>query len=171
MHAPVTLLPTPLDASSYHRVAALTPLWNTLVDRLARDEEFLLTHLEQSAKADPWLARLMEILKQLRSEGRSLTQPIRLNVLRSDYMIHVEDSTGSDGAPIRTHTPLQVELNTISASFMGLSTRVAAMHRFMLERELGIKPDVVDTMLPKNLAVDGVAAGMACAFELYKKQQ
>lgn len=171
MHAPVTLLPTPLDESSYKRVAALTPLWNTLVDRLSRDEEFLLSHLEQSAKADPWLARLMEILKQLRSEGRALTQPIRLGVLRSDYMIHVEESTNADGATLRTHTPLQVELNTISASFMGLSTRVAAMHRFMLEREMGVAPAVLDALLPQNLAVEGVAAGMACAFELYKKQQ
>ena len=144
-----------------------------------------------SAKADPWLAELLSILKQLRAENRAMTQPLRLGVYRSDYMIHVEDDTTTNSCACTTarpstpttngvepssviglnHTPLQVEMNTIAASFMGLSTRVAAMHRFMLQRELGLTPAIIDTLMPQNRAVEEIAAGMNVAFQLYKKQQ
>jgi hypothetical protein len=68
------------------------------------------------------------------------------------------------------HTPLQVELNTMAASFMGLSTRVAAMHRFMLQREMGLAADVVKQITPDNDAVGNIARGMSVAFERYKQQ-
>jgi glutathione synthase len=51
-------------------------------------------------------------------------QPLYLGIHRSDYMMHVTPEGGWDGAGM-----LQVEFNTISASFGVLSSRVAAMHR------------------------------------------
>ena len=199
----MTLLPTSLDEQSYRRVAALTPLWHTLVDRVSRDEDFLLRHLEGPAQADPWLRRMLDLLVRLQKEGRACTQPLRLGIYRSDYMLHVEDidddgsaaataadagtvavaasangtsdvasSNASNGSVRRgvRHTPLQVELNTMAASFMGLSTRVAAMHRFMLQREMGLAADVVKQITPDNDAVGNIARGMSVAFERYKQQ-
>ena len=49
------------------------------------------------------------------------TQKARLSVLRSDYMLH----DTADGGAARL---LQVELNTIAASFGCLSTRVSELH-------------------------------------------
>ena len=202
VHAPVTLLPTSLDEQSYRRVAALTPLWHTLVDRVSRDEAFLLRHLEGPAQADPWLRRMLNLLVRLQKEGRACTQPLRLGIYRSDYMLHVEDidddgsaaAAAADAVTVAVaasangtselaspdassssrrgvrHTPLQVELNTMAASFMGLSTRVAAMHRFMLQREMGLAADVVKQITPDNDAVGNIARGMSVAFERYKQQ-
>ncbi len=52
-------------------------------------------------------------------------QPIMLGIHRSDYMMH------DVGLP--TESILQVEFNTISASFGCLSARVAELHRCVLE--------------------------------------
>jgi hypothetical protein len=75
VHAPLTLLPTPLDEQSYRRVAALSPLWNTLVDRVSRDEDWLLATLERSSKADQWLRRLMDISQK---QNQRQLQPHRM---------------------------------------------------------------------------------------------
>ena len=47
-HAPVSLLPTAMLRSAFQHVVALTPLWNTLVDKISRDEDFLLQQLQPS---------------------------------------------------------------------------------------------------------------------------
>ncbi len=185
VHAPLTLLPTALDRGSYERVAGLSQAWNQLVDRVSRDEEWLLETLELPARADPWLRQMLDILIELRKEGTNMTQPLRLGIYRSDYMIHVHESHASASEelashavsaaapsplPRLVHTPLQVELNTISASFMGLSSRISTMHRFVLARELGLKMNQIDHALPENDAIGNIVKGMAEAFNIYKQE-
>ena len=194
IHAPVTLLPTVLDRSSYEHVIALSPAWNELVDRISRDIPFIVQHLTESAKADPWLARLLDMLKRLEADGKSETQPIRLGIYRSDYMINVEEapsthandsatSSSSSPSPLASSAPLplstssglihtaqQIELNTISASFAGLSTRVSKMHQFMLERELGWTEAEAKQKLPANEAIQNIAAAFNTALQLYQQQ-
>jgi hypothetical protein len=49
-------------------------------------------------------------------------QPLHLGLFRSDYLLHQPTPDGSISLK-------QVEFNTISSSFGGLSQRVAGMHR------------------------------------------
>jgi len=191
VHAPLTLLPTALDAASYHRVAGLSSAWNALVDRVSRDEVWLLATLELPARADPWLRKLLDILVELRKEGTAHTQPLRLGVYRSDYMIHVDEapsvaaaadsvSAADNAVPasavpvsngrVLSFTPLQVELNTISASFMGLSTRISRLHRHVLARELHLSREQVEQALPPNDAIGAIVKGMAVAYKQYQLQ-
>lgn len=49
-------------------------------------------------------------------------QPLQLGLFRSDYMVHLPDTSGLPSLK-------QVEFNTISSSFGSLSQQVAALHR------------------------------------------
>lgn len=66
-----------------------------------------------------------------------------------------------------TIIPYQVEFNTIAASFASLSTKTAAMHRYMCTRYL--TPIIPLTALPINRALQQIAAAIAQAFNYYKQ--
>jgi len=212
VHAPVTLLPTPIHRGSFELVRDLSPLFNELFDRVSRDETFLLEALKGSAQVDPFLASLVGMLKRLREEGKSMTQKVRLGIYRSDYMIHAEERTthhdqhatpssscttarcpasptcSSPNPPTDSpspcpcissgtcccgawcYCPQQVELNTIAASFGGLSTRVSEMHRYMLQRVCRISKEEVEKQTPENRAIQGIAKAFNTAFQCYKQQ-
>ena len=55
------------------------------------------------------------------------TQPLQLGIYRSDYMVH---QPGEEDAP----RLLQVELNTISVSFVSLAAKMTRCHRHALTR-------------------------------------
>lgn len=80
-------------------------------------------------------------------------------------MVHVDPEDASQTPRIR-----QVEFNTISSSFGGLSSRVASLHRYLLQtaaypREAAtvIRPDY----LPSNSSIEALAAGLAKAHNAY----
>ncbi len=56
---------------------------------------------------------------------------------------------------------LQVELNTIAASFGSLSTLVSRMHQYLLNRAAACPSDA--PQLPENNAMDEVADALAAA--------
>lgn len=166
IHAPVTVLPTSVHRGSYESVVALSDDWNQLVDHISRDRDFLREHLTGSAQADPWLQSLLDLEQRLHTEGLSCTQPVRLGIYRSDYMIHVDE----DDSGALTHTAQQIELNTISASFASLSTRVSDLHAFIMEREIGWSAQETADRLPENKAIQRIAASFNSAVEQYKMQ-
>ncbi len=47
VHAPFALNPSVFPAAEYHKVVSVQPIWNTLVDRIAKDAEFLEQVMEQ----------------------------------------------------------------------------------------------------------------------------
>lgn len=80
-------------------------------------------------------------------------------------MVHVDPED-----PTQTPTIRQVEFNTISSSFGGLSSRVASLHRYLLltatyprEAAAVIRPD----FLPSNASIESLAAGLAKAHNAY----
>ena len=52
---------------------------------------------------------------------------LSLGIFRSDYMIHKDPSKLDANPEIK-----QVEFNTIASSFGGLSTKVSALHKYVL---------------------------------------
>ena len=112
-----------------------------------------------ASAADDFLASLLSILHTVQAEGPS--QRLQLAINRSDYMLHT-DPTNS------TLIPLQVEYNTISVSFAGLSTRTSAMHRLLCGRYLDTIVQSAD--LPVNHAYSNISKAIAQAHSLYGSQ-
>lgn len=52
MHAPLTVLPTQFPRGSFEKAKAAMQLFNTLIDRVSRDDEYLQTTLRPAAQYD-----------------------------------------------------------------------------------------------------------------------
>jgi glutathione synthetase len=166
-HAPVSALPSPFPGDLFRAALDLAEPFNLLVDKIARDEAWLLSTLE-SVRADPFTARLLDLYKE--SGGPRARQPLCLGIHRSDYMVD-EPSASCPKRRLR-----QIELNTISASFACLSARVSDMHRFLLggpvalnelDAGLSIEPGTLDQRLPVNRAESALAEALAAAHHAY----
>jgi len=156
--APVSLRPMPFPRAVYTQVWSMMPDFNELVHKVSLDADFLNEQLQPVAKTDEFQRRLLEIYNVCREEG--VAQPLTLGVHRSDYMLH----DAGDGSAL---APKQVEINTVAASFAGLSQRVTALHKMLLGRLPleGLKAEDC----PENTPISGIAAGIAEAVSLYKQ--
>ncbi|KAI1233299.1 Glutathione synthetase, partial [Lamprotornis superbus] len=153
-YAPFTLLPSAVPQDLFEQAYAVQQDFNLLVDAISQNKEFLEQTLASTIKVDDFTARLFRIYMQVLEEG--LAQTVFLGINRSDYMF----DCGLDGkAALR-----QIEINTIAASFGGLTSRTADVHRLVL-KVLG-KTEEASHLLPNNPA-KGLALGIAKAWELY----
>jgi glutathione synthase len=148
-HAPFSLAPCPIAPALHAQLTALTAPFGRLAHAVAGDLDFLRETLAPAARVDPFTARLLAMAREGRGQ-RSLT----LLVTRSDYFLH--QPTPAD-APV----PRQVELNLISASYLGLAGRVARLHAYLLG---GTPPG---GRLAPNDPVPPVADAFAEAFRRY----
>lgn len=104
--------------------------------------------------------------------AEGVAQPLQLGLHRSDYMIDDPKQSGGDAPAL-----LQVELNTISSAFAGLSSNLTALHRALTPRfasedsgvraELGAAAGDLDASLPENGALTGLVSGIAAAHRAY----
>ena len=169
-HAPFALLPARFPAEQLAHAAELAPTFGLLVDKIVDDLPWLMATLREAADSDPFTKRLMKLCERVQREGES--QKARLAVLRSDYMLHEPDG-GAE--PPRL---LQVELNTIAASFASLSNRVSALHAYLAARWPAVRRQLWDdagrpsrlkleNVLPANPSVERIAEAIARAHGVY----
>ncbi|XP_054029644.1 glutathione synthetase [Dryobates pubescens] len=151
--APFTLLPSPVPRALFQQAYAVQQDFNLLVDAISQNKEFLEQTLASTIKADDFTARLFRIHTQVLEEG--LAQSVFLGINRSDYMF----DCGPGGAALR-----QVEINTIAASFGGLTSHTLPVHQRVL-KVLG-KSKEASQLLPNDPS-KGLALGIAKAWELY----
>ncbi|KAK8942648.1 hypothetical protein KSP39_PZI009253 [Platanthera zijinensis] len=157
VHAPFSLLPSALRESYWKQACDLTPVFNELVDRVSLDGEFLQDSLSRTKKVDAFTSRLLDIHSKMMEINKK--EVIRLGLHRSDYMVDAE-----------TDLLLQIELNTISSSFPGLSCLVSNLHRYLLNqhgKELGLDSNSV----PGNAAVRQFAEALAKAWTEYDNER
>lgn len=154
--APFSLFPTEFPQSSFETAYELGKPFNALVHNVCSQQDWLLDEaIVNAAQGDPdFTGRLVSLARDVEAKGRA--QNLVLGLLRSDYMLHKPDGTGDDTGI------LQVELNTIASSFGCLSSKISKMHK-------ALHGDV-DTNLPPNLADEGIAKGIATAYQEYQKQ-
>jgi glutathione synthetase len=113
---------------------------------------------------DDFISNLWKVHLAVKKEGYA--QKLSLGLFRSDYMVHTPP--GSTAPSLK-----QVEFNTISSSFGGLSSRVAAMHTELLSSPPGFPISYPSHTLfdgklpPENTAVETLSAGMAAAHTAY----
>ncbi|KAG8565775.1 hypothetical protein GDO81_012971 [Engystomops pustulosus] len=156
--APFALLPSPVPRALFEQAKSVQEDFNLLVDRLSQNPSFLEKTLSSTIKVDDFIERLFKIYRHVLHEG--LAQDVFLGINRSDYMFDCR----SDG----TTALKQIEINTIAASFGGLSSRTPEMHQLVL-KALG-KPEEAGKILSNNPSL-GIAQGIAKAWELYGSQR
>ncbi|KAK1401581.1 Glutathione synthetase [Heracleum sosnowskyi] len=153
VHAPVALLPTAFPESHWKQACELAPIFNELVDRVSLDGKFLQESLSRTKEVDAFTSRLLDIHSKMLEMNKK--EDIRLGLHRSDYMLDEQ-----------TKLLLQIELNTISSSFAGLSCVVSELHRSLIntyKQNLGL--DI--KRVPTNTAVTQFAETLAKAWTEY----
>ncbi len=169
-HAPFSLLPAEFPADQLEHARRLAPLFGSLVERVGCDVPWLSRTLRGAADGDDFTRRLLDLCARVQREGA--TQPARLALLRSDYMLHEPD--GASG-PSRL---LQVELNTIASSFGALGSKACELHASMAQRWEAYRQHVwlacgkpsrlnLGDALPPSEAVPQLAAALARAHAEY----
>ncbi|KAF3407563.1 Glutathione synthetase [Talaromyces pinophilus] len=162
-NAPVTLFPSPFPKACFEEARAVQKVYNELYARITSDEKWLGEVIEELIDVDDFVAGLWKVHQAVSKEG--YLQDLSVGLFRSDYMVH---TLGSETASLK-----QVEFNTISSSFGGLSCRVAALHTELLQSPPGHSlsypghPLLDGRVPPENTAVETLSAGLAAAHEAY----
>ncbi|XP_071394968.1 glutathione synthetase-like [Centroberyx affinis] len=157
-YASFTLFPSPVPKAVFHQALAVQTHFNTLVDKISQDPGFLEEALASTIAVDDFTRRLFGIYRQTLKEGRS--QSVVLGLNRSDYMLDQRQ----DG----TSSLKQIEINTIAASFGGLSSGMPDVHRHILK--VAGRLEESQRILDNNPAA-GLARGLAKAWELYGSER
>uniref|UniRef100_A0A6M2EZ30 Glutathione synthetase n=1 Tax=Populus davidiana TaxID=266767 RepID=A0A6M2EZ30_9ROSI len=155
VHAPFSLLPVTFPESHWKLACEVAPIFNELIDRVSLDGKFLQDALSRTKKVDAFTSRLVDIHSKMLEINKK--EEIRLGLHRSDYMLDEQ-----------TKLLLQIELNTISASFPGLGCRVSELHRSLLNyhgEHIGLDP----RRIPGNTSVDKFAEALAKAWTEYNR--
>ncbi|XP_037540329.1 glutathione synthetase [Nematolebias whitei] len=157
-YAPFTLFPSPVPKAAFLQALAVQTHYNTLVDRVSQDADFLQKALSSTIKVDDFTARLFKIHQQIQKEGGS--QSIVLGLNRSDYMLDQNEN--------KTSSLKQIEINTIAASFGGLSSLTPGVHRLILRMAGRLEES---RLIPDNNPAAGLARAIAKAWELYGSER
>lgn len=121
--APVTLYPTPFPKDLFERAVEVQRIFNKLyVNVVSKQKKWLIDLIECLSDFDKdFTGNLYEAyLKAVEFGKGKVTQPLSLGIFRSDYMYNQDD-----------HTIKQIEFNTVSVSFAGLSVKVAQLHNYL----------------------------------------
>uniref|UniRef100_A0A0E0ICD9 Glutathione synthetase n=1 Tax=Oryza nivara TaxID=4536 RepID=A0A0E0ICD9_ORYNI len=157
VHAPFALLPTRFPASFWKQARELAPIFNDLVDRVSLDGEFLQDSLSRTRQVDDFTSRLLDIHAKMMEVNKE--EDIRLGLHRSDYMLDSE-----------TNSLLQIELNTISSSFPGLSSLVSELHRTLLNRH-GKVLGLDSKRIPQNWVATQFAEALSMAWTEFNNKR
>ncbi|XP_047453377.1 glutathione synthetase-like isoform X2 [Mugil cephalus] len=153
-YAPFTLFPSPVPKAVLLQALEVQTHFNTLVDRISQDPDFLQEALAGTIQADDFTAKLFRIHRQVQQEGR--TQSIVVGLNRSDYMVE----PAADG----TSSLKQIEINTISAGGFGVTDLLPAVHRHIL-RSVGLVEE--SECVHESDRTPQMTAALAKAWELY----
>jgi len=140
VHAPFSLTPYQLPSSLISQLQIHTQWSSLLFWKVAQNSDFLREILEPTAKVDEFVRFLLSLIPQEKRQDQQLL------INRNDFLFERKENGELQ--------PLQVEFNTISASFAHLSGRVTALHQ-QLQQENILKADP----LPHD-AISGFASGI-----------
>lgn len=171
-HIPVTLLPTPFPKQQLKKAMEVQQYFNKIFFRVRSDPVFIAERLRETAAADPFTGRLLNMFNTLEDAG-VLKDQLSLSIHRNDYMLH-DDTNGSvvgavDQISSTSCSIQQVEVNTISCAFGGLAPEPRRMHRYMLTK---VHPPALDNVerLPNNGARGGLVDALIRAATTFNRE-
>ncbi|KAK7201669.1 glutathione synthetase [Novymonas esmeraldas] len=158
-HPALALRPLPMRAEVLRQLYSRQLLWNEAINRTARNFVFLRDSMRSTAESDrDFTGRLLGILERVymtapAGAAAPVYQPLMLGIFRTDYMRSIDPESGSPVsaavvaaavvappppsdavAAVATETVQQwknIEINTISCSFAGLSPLVQQFHMYL----------------------------------------
>lgn len=162
--APITLFPTPIPRHCFDDAVAVQKIFNELyINVVAKETKWLVEILTDLARFDPeFTGRLFKIYQELIADG--VLQPLSLGIFRSDYMV---DAT--------LDKIKQIEFNTVSVSFGGLSTKIGELHQFL--NATGLYDNKYnykyyeDDEIKASPSVDEIADGLADGNYYYNEEK
>ncbi|KAG8345181.1 Eukaryotic glutathione synthase ATP binding domain [Trypanosoma vivax] len=129
-HIAVTLQPMRIPREEFTALAQLQTLWNEMVDNTARNFEFVRDALRDTAESDAgFTGKLVEMLEKVYL-GDEPYQHLMLGIFRTDYMHDSRPCEGNEETCVSQWK--NVEINTISCSFAGLSPVVTNFHSHVM---------------------------------------
>lgn len=162
--APTTLYPTPLPKHSFETAVSVQKAYNELYAKISQDtnDGWLSKETAKLAEFDrEFTGRLWKLYVRAKEEG--ISQKLRLGVFRSDYLIDKKEDEIK-----------QVEFNTVSVSFGGLSRKVGELHNFLNESG-GYSPASGSSFYKSEIPISQsdvlLADGLAAAVKLYDSQK
>lgn len=72
IHAPLTVLPTQFPRGSFEKAKAAMQLFNTLIDRVSQDEEYLQTTLRPAAEYDDFTVSNADMISATHAASQAL---------------------------------------------------------------------------------------------------
>ncbi|KAH9244405.1 glutathione synthetase [Batrachochytrium salamandrivorans] len=163
VHIPFSLFPSPYPRDCFDLASRLQPLYNALVDSIARDAQFIEEVMDSIANVDNFTYRLFKVYKE--ASGHPSSQKIWMGLHRSDYLLHQPsiDDTG---------LLQQVELNTVSSAFPSLSSLTTSLHRYLASRTSFFNPPSrnmsdIHSCLASNHSLTNIVDALGKAWDLY----
>ncbi|CAG8630882.1 6228_t:CDS:10, partial [Paraglomus occultum] len=158
IHAPVALFPSLIPREAFEQAVNLQPIFNKLYHNMSLDDAFINSIIREVSKVDDFIKRLYDIYLKTKDN----VQPIVFCIHRSDYLLHMDEG---DVKP----KILQVEFNTIAASFSSLSAQTGKLHKYLMEFTGYFDADarLNAESLPENASWTSLPKGIAKAHELY----
>lgn len=157
--APITLFPTPLPRKAFEDAIDVQKSFNSLYAKISQNHNgWLEEESEKLAKSDPeFTGKLWEIYKRAKEHG--ISQDLALGVFRSDYLINDNDNQIK-----------QVEFNTVSVSFAGLSTKVGQLHQYLNDsgRYSADGESFFNEEIPVSPSAELLAEGLTKAIQHFK---
>ncbi|XP_067941608.1 glutathione synthetase-like [Watersipora subatra] len=148
------LFPSKYPRSVYEQALAVQQTYNLLYHKVAHDYEFMKETLSSTFERDDFMRDLWKLYETARS---SESQPVSMEIMRSDYMYQVKDGCFKIA---------QIEMNTVASSMAVLSEKVNQTHRY-LDRVIN-KPKLIDSSkFPQHDTVSALASGLVAAWEIY----
>ncbi|KAG5483198.1 hypothetical protein CUR178_04776 [Leishmania enriettii] len=153
-HPALSLHPLPMRAEVLRQLYSRQLLWNEAINRTARSFQFLRDSLRSTAESDlGFTGRLLSILEKVYMTApvgadAPVYQPLMLGIFRTDYMRTVDPEASCTVSPkVEAVVTLSgeaeaamaeavqqwknIEINTISCSFAGLSPLVQEFHKYL----------------------------------------
>lgn len=122
-NAPVTLFPTPFPRDLFQTAVDVQKTFHKLyVSVVAAQKPWLVDVVDSLAHFDEDFTGMLyrTYLRAVEHGNGKVAQPLTLGVFRLDYMYNQTD-----------HSIKQIEFNTVSVSFGGLSTKVGQLHNYL----------------------------------------
>lgn len=158
--APITLFPTPFPRDLFEKALKVQKTFNLLYSLVVSTQKsWLLAVSRDLASYDKdFTGKLYETYNEaVKLGGGKVLQPLTLGLFRSDYMFDEQE-----------HSIKQIEFNTVSVSFGGLSTKVGQLHDY-LNKSSTYDPQGLyyGTNIPISNSIKDLALGLATANNAY----
>ncbi|KAL6942046.1 hypothetical protein ACO0QE_003210 [Hanseniaspora vineae] len=156
--APITVYPTIIPEKCFDQAIGVQTVYNELYAKIVQDYDWLHAETEKLSKHDSeFTGKLWDVY--LKAKKLGIPQKLELGIFRNDFLI---DSVKNE---IK-----QVEFNTVSVSFGGLSTKVSQLHRY-LKLHGFYSDDLLISNVPVSDSAEKLSDGLFAGVHAYEEQQ